>query len=263
MNKSLPFNTDATGLLVGDELDRCPEYIQNAFLQILLGGEIHGNKISPNAYVCGTMNGSSDMYTTPLSEAARTRICSLFVSNNADGFSESYDEWASKNGVSAVARTFSKYRKELFKPEHDFEELALCVPRSIDMADRILAASKEVTFQTDDILFPMIAGVIGKKAAVEFLATERLINEAPSIDDVIANPTTAMVPSDPSIIYALTCGLVDAVSEHDDAVSVMAYAVRLPDEYTAAMVRRLGKKVPSIVTDASYQKWVNDNQAIL
>ena len=60
--KCLPFNTDDAGVILGDEYDRSDPEVQNAFNQILLGGEIHGNKISKEAFVVLTMNGDSDRF---------------------------------------------------------------------------------------------------------------------------------------------------------------------------------------------------------
>jgi len=262
-NGNIPCGGNRKGILVGDEIDRCESYVQNAFLPILLDHTIHGQPIDPDVYVMATMNGASDAYTTPLSNAARTRVSSLFVSRKSDDFQLSYEKWSRLNGISDVARTFARFRSELFEPEHEFEEIAQCVSRTVDMADMILSASKTVKFKTDDILLPMIAGVIGCKSAVEFLATDKLIAEAPAIDDVIANPLTAKIPTNPSVIYALTSGLIHACGNHETAQAVVKYGIRLPDEYTATLLNRLGKEMPSIVTDDSYRNWMDANQSIL
>ena len=262
MNENMPFDTTEHGIMVGDELDRCREEVQNAFLQVLLGGEIHGHKLSPNCYVVGTMNGSSDIYTTQLSEAAATRMCSLFLSHKAAGYQDSYDEWASANGVGNVARTFSKFRAELLHPVPEFEEMAICVPRTVDMADRILQAAKVTSVKTSDIIYPMLAGVIGRKAATEFLAVEKLIDEAPPLEDIWRHPESADIPENPSVVYALVCGLTDS-TKRENLNAVAHYGTRLPVEFAAMMFKRMSRNIPAIVTTVKFQEWQTAHKELL
>jgi len=265
LNGALPFDTEEAGVLFGDEFDRSSPEVQNAFLQVLLGGVIHGHKLSENVYPVIAMNGSSDVYTTPLSQAARTRVCSLFLSHHAAGTMESYLEWAEKNGVSRVARRFARARRELLAPEIQFEELAVCVPRTLDMADKVLSVSKTVKFRTDDIVFPCLAGLIGKRAAVEFLAIERLIEEAPDLSEILQDPKRCAVPKNPSVLTALISELVSAVDPSDLARSqkIIVYGTRWSAETAWALFKQMAEKDSSVVTLPEYIRWTKEHKAEL
>lgn len=244
----LPFDTDDAGVIFGDEFDRATPEVQNAFLQVLLGGEFHGHKMSPKAYCVLAMNGESDIYTTPLSRAARTRVCSLFLSRHASGCNESYAKWASNNGVNEVVQTFARFRTDLYEQDEEFTEIAQCVGRTADMAGRVLDAVKKVSFPTTDILLPCLAGLVGKKAALELMATQKLVDEGcPTLEDIVKDPTGTKVPENMSVIYTLIRSAVRShTAENKKEVRALAtYAARIPDEWAAVLMNQLMEKSPS------------------
>lgn len=259
----LPFDNEETGIVFGDEFDRATPEVQNAFLQVLLGGEFHGHKLSDNAYVVLAMNGSSDMYTTPLSRAARTRLCSLFVSRHAGGAGESYQQWAERNGIDDLTRAFAKFREDLFERDVDFEELAQCTPRTVDMAGRLMEAAAQVKFKTDDVLPAVIAGMIGRRAATEYLAIKRLLEEAPSPEEIVKDPKGAMIPDNPSVIHAMASALLNHCDNRRKATKAVQYAVRLRPEWAAMMLKGLSKKEPTVVSTQEFCDWKNKHSALL
>jgi len=261
----LPFDCDDKGVILADEFDRAKPDVQNSFLQLLLGGEIHGHEISKDAYMIMTMNGESDIYTTPLSMAARTRVCTLYVSSNAQGTLESWDNWAEREGISPLMRGFARFRPELIEAHEDFEELSLATSRTRDMADAILIASEEVEFKTADILMPCLSGVVGKAVAVELMGYKKMVDACPDPLEIIKNPETADVPDQPGILYAVGIALLGHVQpdEGEKAEAVVKYAVRMPKEICAFVLLRLGEKCPKVIATKSYLKWVEENKVVL
>ena len=262
----LPFDCDDHGVIFGDEFDRATPEVQNAFLQVLLGCDFHGHSMSSNAFCVLALNGTSDMYTTPLSRAARTRVCTLFVSRDSTGGDKSYREWAQQNDVNPAVVAFAKYRPELYESENDFEELALCVSRSADRAGDILEAAKTVQFQTDDILLACVAGCIGKKAAIELMAVERLITEAPSPEEIVAKGGHGcVIPQNQSVIYALLGSISSQFDPQSktEANAYITYGKQLPDEWTAVLFESLCKKQPHLRTDHRVMGFFNDNQKMM
>ena len=259
----LPFNTDAPGVILGDEYDRSDPSVQNAFNQILLGGEIHGNKISKNAFVVLTMNGTSDMYTTQLSEAARTRVCTLFLSSKASMALKDWDEWAEQNNVNDTIRGFAHYRSDLIETHENFEELAMCTSRSRDMAGRILTACDEAGFKTDDIKMPLLSGVIGHSAAVELIAYEQMKNSLPDIELMLAKPhsyETHKCWEEPSLCCAISTAIPGFITE--DNVDLAASAITLigymPIEIGTWAIRGIAKKCPMVATTDEFINAFNE-----
>jgi len=264
--EELPFDTEEAGIICLDEFDRSGPDVQNSALQLLLGGKIHGHKLSPNAYTVIAMNGCGDIYTTPLSTAAATRVCSLFVSSGSEDYSNSYEQWAEANGISPMMRSFAKFSPELLMEHEDFEEIAKPVPRSRDMADRILKAIDEVTFKTDDIILPLIAGVIGKAAAIKLLAFRDICKQLPTCEEVIRNPINIDIPDAPNVKYALIGALVEhvrTINSDKKINNLIKFFIRMPDELTAIALRKLHKYHPNIVTDPDYVKWSDSHSYIL
>jgi|GEM_PF-4681512 len=262
----IPFDQqDAFGILFLDELDRGTPEMQNACLQLVLDRFFHGHTLADSVYVAAAMNGVSDIYTTQLSEANRTRMCFLYVSAHAEGYAESWDAWADGKNLLPATRAFRKYRADLIKKYETFTDLAVCNDRTLEMADRIMQASKSMTMKTDDILFPALVGVLGKIGAIEYMATEKLISEAPSLEDIQDAPEACKLPTNPSVIYALTCALVANVKNKDEAEKYVRYGVRLPAEFAATLLKGLCRadRVPAVATTVSFQKWTKENQAIL
>ena len=261
----LPFDSKERGVLLFDEFDRGKPDVQNSALQILLGGELHGHEVSPNIFIILTMNGISDIFTTPLSEAARTRVCSLFVSPHAGGAGDSWDDWAADHGISPMMRGFAKFRPDLITAKEEFEELAIPTPRTRDMADWIMKACEAVKFETNDIMLPLLAGVIGKAAAIELIAFRSLYEKCPDPDEVLADPTKAPVPEEQSVLYALGLALLAKIEKDDreKAIALVKYAVRMPEDKTAFVLRKLGDVCPTVVSAKEYLSWVEEHKMIL
>nr|BAR33774.1 ATPase associated with various cellular activities AAA_3 [uncultured Mediterranean phage uvMED] len=264
----LPFNTDEAGIIFGDEYDRAPSDVQNAFNQILLGGEIHGNKISKNSYVVLAMNGESDQYTTPLSEAARNRVCTLFLSSHAYGNLEQWNKWAHDNNINDTIRAFANCRTDLIQKHEEFSELALLTPRSRDMAGRILDAAETINnFETKDIILPCLAGVIGNGPANELLAFQAMKEELPDIDHMLNNPNEyedheVFYRND--LTYMLSVNIASYCSRNKekcgDAITLMSKA---PAEIQAFAVDNIIKAEPNAVTTREYKKFFDKNKHLL
>lgn len=264
----LPFNNDEYGVILGDEYDRSAPEVQNAFNQILLGGEIHGNKISPNSFVVLTMNGSSDRYTTQLSEAARTRVCTLFLSSNAQSTLSQWDEWAQKKGINETVRAFAHFKPDLIKGHENFEELAICSPRSRDMTGSILDAAKTVKFKTDDIMLPVLAGLIGHGPATELIAFERIREKLPDITQMLAHPEkfeTDKCWEDSSMCYAVGVAIGNKITENDiekaqNAVTLVGY---MPNEIGAWAIRAVTKACPQVMATDEYKAFFDEMKDLI
>jgi hypothetical protein len=267
--KCLPFNTDKAGVILGDEYDRSDPEVQNAFNQILLGGEIHGNKISEEAFVILTMNGDSDRYTTQLSEAARNRVCTLFLSSKATSTLSQWDEWAAKQGINETIRAFAHFRPDLIKTHENFEEMAIITPRSRDMAGRILDAAEAAqgVFKTDDILLPILAGIIGHGPATELISFERMRHELPDLTKMLKNPNkyeTDECWTKSSLCYAIGIGIGGLIEGNIDLAENAITLVRfMPDEIAAWAIRHVTNACPEVSTTDAYREFFDEMKDLL
>ena len=254
-----------------DEFDRAPMDVQNATLQMLLGGDLNGNRLAKNVFVVLAMNGASDMYTTALSEAARNRICTLFVNSKADGNKESYTNWAREQSIHPMTIGFMNFMEpDTLKAYDEFEELAIATPRSVgEFTSKILYATEAVKFQTDDVLLAVLAGLIGQNAAAKFLAYRSRWKSCPKPEDVLKNPQTAMVPAECDTAFAVGCSVIGLTMRNgkpDRALldKAVRYIARLPADAAAGLFRSLNDKgATDVSTIPTYQSWAAKNKDLI
>ena len=261
----LPFGDEqAKGVVLIDEIDRAEPAVQNAASLLILEREVHGHRLPDNVYIVAAMNSTSDIHTTPLSRALLTRVCTLFVSSTADEFGDSYDDWAEENGISPAMRSFARYRSDLLHTFDEFEEMSIARPRTRDMVDRVCSAAERVTFKTEDILLPCLAGLVGKAVAIEFMAFRALCQQTPTPGESLADPAGTPVPDRLDVCYHVALTVFNSIGPNPHkAAKFFNYATRMPAEICAFVARKLADLVPPIVGNPLYIHWVNKHGELL
>jgi MoxR-like ATPase len=251
-------DSDPYTVIFFDELDRCDEMVQNIILNIILQRKIAGKKISDKVSFVGAMNGSSDIYTTQLSKAAINRVCLLYIKSSP----ESYDAWAKDNGISPVRRAFQMFKaEEIIQNDEEFEDVSFPTNRSLDFVDSIDQSIDSFSFDTDDIINPIVAGLIGVPACHEYMMFKKLYAETEPADYIVENPTTARTDYEHSMKYAVAMSVVGyASSDLEKANSAIEWFTRLEPEYTSACVASLMDRNPEVCTCPNYVKYSNKNQ---
>ena len=178
----LPFvrkdGTAPYGVWVIDDLDRASTETRNCAMSYLLDRTANGNDISPNVYLCGTANGESDCGTTsPLGGAFGNRLVHLYL-RAAEG-------WSSH----IKSRHIKSIEALLPIKETEFTEVAMCTPRSLEMAKWIIEARRN---ESPKVFRAVIDGCVGSeagclisKAALRNICLEDILNStAIDIDKV-------------------------------------------------------------------------------
>ena len=227
-NNSLPWEHvvgDQRVLLVLDEIDRASsQAMVNVSLQLLLDREVNGLKLGPNVRIVAAANGESSKGTLKLNEAALARCVHLYVDpchpDNLDSFkewSETYKEtsigleqllsidlsqWhdfgssADQADRKAIKEAEEKqtYRGSLPSVPGKIPCKAYSCPRSKVAADKLLTASKSVSFEiSEDVRFSLVQGCIGKTRAAEFLVRLDFLQRY-DIAAMAANPEECAIP---------------------------------------------------------------------
>ena len=165
-----------------------------------------------------------------------------------------------------MMRGFARFTPDLLEEHEDFEEVAKPTPRTRDMADRILSVVDSVKFRTDDIVKPLLAGVVGKAAAIKLLAFRDMFLKAPDPLKIIKDPEHAPIPTEASVAYAVICAVVEHIKGKNDLHTtdqLCKYAVRLPDELTGMMFRKIYNKCDQVVTNSIFDTWSKEHKFIL
>jgi hypothetical protein len=233
MLNNLPWN-DEHGIVFLDELGRCAEATQNASLPIVGGDMFHGHQISRNAFVIAAMNGESDTYETPLSRAYRSRMCTVFMSSATDASKARWKEWA--DGAD-VEKSVIEFHQTVCKQSAmtDFDELAICNNRTLEMMSWVLKA-KNVTddahlYQTDDIIDPILEGLIGIEQASMYRMSSELQDLKP--EQVLAGCAT--IPDKHSKLQYLGMavkGLLKSTTVNDGIVNnLISFMRKMPKSW--------------------------------
>ena len=108
---------------------------------------------------------------------------------------------------------FLRFKPELlYSGDVTSDANAWPTPRSWEMASRVLtgvAQRQRASFLNGAGEFEavLLDGTVGQAAASELVAFLRLFRELPSIDEILLNPATAKVPTEPSAQIAIATAL--------------------------------------------------------
>lgn len=260
----LPFDTDEKSILFLDEIDRAPIDTLQLAQRIIRERQVNGHKLSKNCRIVCALNGTSDMYTNDLSESLRNRMCFLHAEAESQGALDSWLNWAQANDVSPMMMGFAKFNPNVWstpptnaRSSKPVGELAVSTPRSFtDYADRLLTAADGVNFKTADIIDAVVAGCVGKTAALVLMEYRRIYQTCPTIEEVVQDPDGAALVDDPGVRFAFTLALTKAAEgKRETAAAVARYALRWEQEDAAYLMHELVAKEPSVITTPAYEIW--------
>lgn len=111
-------------------------------------------------------------------------------------------------------------------------------PRSCERMIRARAAATVIGFDPlCDSVFALTAGSMGQRAATVYSGVVRMITELPSVDEIVANPSTCACPSDKSKQVA-ALGLMPRIAQKN-LWAAYIYALRLQREFSLAAHKAL------------------------
>ena len=113
-----------------------------------------------------------------------------------------------------------------------------------------------------DIELECYQGTVGSGAGAEFAAFVQVWRELPNPDSVLMNPGTADVPSEPSVLYALSAALARKATDQT-AGALVEYANRLPREFSVLLIRDSARRSADFQSTRAYIKWCADNSDVL
>lgn len=135
-------------------------------------------------------------------------------------------------------------------------------PRTLELASNIV--SRRADFSAD-ALIAALTGVIGEAGARDMQAFVAYADQLPSKAQIIANPQTAPVPTQPGACAVVVYSLIQA-SEKDNFSKFMEYIGRFDAEWQACfainMARNTSKQAIAF-GNKDFAKWVADNQDLL
>lgn len=221
----LPTDPDARVLVILDELNSADKMTQGMAYQLVLDRKLGDYELPKNCRIVAAGNRVADRgVVNQLAAPLRNRFAQFELVPSVDDWAA----WATKNDVKPEIIAFQRWKQDQL---HDFEPdmTAFPSPRSIVMASDLMKTNPSA-----DLELPLLESVCGRGWALEFVGFLRTWRQLPDLDDVIANPETADVPTEPSTLYAVA-GALAAKADHSNFSSICKYARRMGYEFATLL----------------------------
>lgn len=241
-------------VLLVDELPNAPKATQNALLQLILDKKIGTYTLPAGTAIIAAGNRSIDRAAVhEMPTPVKNRFAHYEIEANIDDWCA----WAMQNNISPTITSFLRYRPTMLH-SLDSRENAFPTPRAWEMVDRKMPFMGS---SADDEFYG-VASIIGDGPAGEFIAFKQTADQMPDLDQIVRSPYSTTVPSDPSVLFAVS-GALAARADEDNYKDIMAYANRMPAEYQVVLVRDSLAKDRDLMKTPAFQKWTQDNANVL
>lgn len=243
-------------VLFMDEFNSAPRAVQAASYKLVLDRMVGQRKLHPAVHMCAAGNLDTDgAITEEMSTALVSRICNLQVYCELKGWME----WANESGQSTLVTSYLQFRKENFylfdpsKPDRPF-----ACPRTWEFVSNYVKVWENRGVKVADRL-PVLAGLLDEAIAHDFKAFAAIRNSLPKIEEILANPTQAQMPSDLGPLYALSGALADWATQ-DNLQAIIDYTSRMtPADFQVATLRNINTRRPELRTNPAMTKFMMDN----
>lgn len=236
---------DGAGILFLDEINRAPQMVQNAALQLVLNHRI-GEHVLPDTWHIVAAANPDGAGVTKVNPALASRFTHLETEPDLDDWCA----WACKNGIEPATIAFLRFRPELLH-QYSATDRAFPCPRTWAFVSRITAQHPD-----KEIELELFSGTVGQGAAIEYAAFLQLYRNIPSIDSILLAPEKAPVPTrDAASLWAISSALARRASD-TNLRRVIRYLDRMPQEYAAMAMRDVASRDGSLMTADGATEWI-------
>lgn len=244
-------NLPERGILLFDDRNQANQDIQKVLANIQQARTLHGVPLADGWSVVSTGNRQKD-------RAGANRILSHLADREVEVEYETnlddWCKWALKSGVHPVVVAFVRFKPNML---HDFDPTRDKNPTPRSWAEGISPLFGNVPAEAELELYK---GRIGEGAAIEFKAFADMYRKLPSPDAVLLAPDTHAVPTEGSVLYALSGAIAQRATDNNFQ-RVMCYSKRMPPEFTTLVVRDAVTRDPSLAATTAFTDWASNEGA--
>jgi len=241
------------GYLFLDEINTGSPQMMAVMFGLVLDRRV-GDYVLPDGWqIIAAGNRMSDRAAAQrMPTALRNRFAHLFCAPDVNAWAT----WANANGVAPEMVAFIRLRRELIHRMPRGDENAVPSPRSLTRAAKYIAVDNVAQRQK------LFAAHVGADVAGELNGFIELYQSLGSLDDIVADPENAKVPTEPSQLYAVCTGLARLATRKNWA-QIVKYAERLRGEHQVLLVHDAVMRDPKLKETSAYSKWAVANQGAL
>lgn len=243
-------------LLFLDEATSAPPAIQAAAYKLVLDRMVGSHHLHKNVAMVLAGNLETDgAIVHTMSTALQSRLVHLELVVDAN----EWNDWAVNFGIDHRITSYIKFKPgNLYTFSADHTDCTYACPRTWEFANRLL---KAMDVGSNDAL-PLLAGTLSEGVAREFVTFCKIYDKLPDPDDIAKSPETVKVPTEPSILFALT-GSVAHNMVADNCDQLIKYVNRLPAEFQVVCLREAVRRNKDLLKAAGIQKWIATSAANL
>lgn len=231
------------GILLIDEMPQADNSGQKILANLIQERELHGRHLKKGWSIVATGNKQSDRSgANRILSHLRNRMTTLEFEPHLDDWCN----WALQHNIDSTVISFLRFKSALlfdFDPQRDFNP----TPRAWSEG-----VSPIIGKVPDE--FEAIKGAVGEGAAAEFIGFLKIARSLPNPDSILMDPTKGKVPTDPSVLYALS-GAIAARASETNFERVMTYSKRMPPEFAVMVVRDSVQRVPALTSTRAFTDW--------
>ncbi len=260
------------GILFLDEYGQGEPDVKRASAELLLNRKLGPWKLPKGWSVIAASNRSKD-------RSGVTKSFDFVINRrneiHIDPDLESWMDYAVRNKVNPVIQTFAKQNVGMvFSGEVPKEQGPWCTPRSLVKCGELLealgktysssgAAGDFAKIPTGPIAQEVARGWLGDAAAMQLINMIRLSYEAPTFEEIVANPMGTPVPQKPDINMLVMYNLASRVDEAS-VENIVSFMGRMGKEYATVFMQMSLRRNPTLLRNsAGMRKFVMDNKTMI
>lgn len=247
-----PRDQDSNGILFLDELNSAPPSVQAAIYQLVLNRKMGEYELPQGWRIICAGNRISDrgvVFRLP------TPLANRMVHLSVEARFEDFKLFAIREGLHLFVIGFLGFRPDLLTSEpvsEDDSNPAFATPRSYHMLSNVLKTSSDTSR-----IAPIIYGLIGYGAGIEFLSYVKVYEKLPDVGAIYRGEYPSIDKSEPALLYALVSAVVELFSAGDEASKhLFGFAQILPTEFGVMLIKDAIVKDASIAECAEFDAWI-------
>jgi len=244
------------GFMFFDEINTGTMAVQSAMLQAVLERRIGNYTFPSGVRIIAACNLVQHSRTA---NRISTALADRFAHIDIEPDMESWAPWAMDNGILPEIVAFLRWSAArdnplLHKMPDAHSDEPAPTPRSWTMTSRTIEKAPALAFQ-------IAKAKVGEAAAVEFKGFLEVYRDLPKLDDIVDQPTSARVPTEPSQQYAVSAMLAkNACASNFKAL--VKYLRRLPVEFSVMAVTDAVRRDPGLQQAPGFVDWATSSQAV-
>lgn len=265
-----PVSAFKRGILFLDEYGQGEADVKRASAELLLNRQLGPWRLPDGWSVIAASNRDKDRSGVTKSFDF---VINRRVEYTIDPDLESWLDYAVRKKIDPAFQAFAKQNVGIvFNPDPPSKQGPWCTPRSlVKTAEDLLAlgrrrAAKQgdgdfAHIPTDARALEMARGWMGD-AAVQLINMIRLAYEAPTFDEIVADPQGVDVPKRPDLAMLVMYNLANRVTLKT-AQPVVQYMARMPKEYATVFTQMSMRRDHKLIQDPTMRGWVLANKDMI